>query len=91
MNDSEFDDFLKAAGGDVPLPHSFKQGVWQRIESTARPSVSRYFTHHWAATFGVAAAVVVGLLLGSLSIPEAKDARTTYAESISPFGHSRGK
>lgn len=93
MNDSEFDDLLKAARGNDPLPHSFKQGVWHRIESAAAepPTVFQALGHQWVAALGVAAMVVAGLWLGEISIPETKDARAAYAESISPFAHAHGK
>ncbi|MES2659715.1 MAG: hypothetical protein V4689_13945 [Verrucomicrobiota bacterium] len=93
MNDSKFDDLLKSAGGDVPLPDSFNQGVWHRIESATagpQPFYPSSFLR-WATALGMAAMVVAGLWLGTLGIPEAKDARTAYAQSISPFAHAHGK
>lgn len=93
MNDSKFDDLLKAARGDVPLPQSFKQGVWHRIESAADgpQAIFPSFGRPWVAALGVAASVVAGLWLGAISIPEIKDTQTAYAESISPFAHAHGK
>lgn len=100
MNDSEFDDLLKTARGDVPLPGSFRQGVWHRIESAALESPRRLrwlhsivavFLRPWGAAAGVAATVAAGIWLGAASIPEAKDAKMSYAESISPFAHTYRK
>lgn len=93
MNDSEFDDLLKAAKGDFPLPPSFKQGVWHRIESSAvaRKPVFSVVEHPWMSALGIAAATVIGLWLGAVSIPETQDARSAYAESISPFVHTSVK
>jgi hypothetical protein len=97
MNDSEFDDLLRTAKGEVPLPGSFRQGVWHRIESTAAESprglawfqeLVAVLVRPWGAAAGVAATVAAGLWLGAASIPEAKDAKVAYAESISPFAHA---
>ncbi len=100
MNDSEFDDLLRTAKGNVPLPGSFRQGVWHRIESTAveaprglawlQPLVSA-FVRPWGAAAGVFATVAAGIWLGAASIPEMKDAKVAYAESISPFAHTHRK
>ncbi|MES2474453.1 MAG: hypothetical protein V4640_01640 [Verrucomicrobiota bacterium] len=93
MNDSEFDDLLKTAKGDFPLPQSFKQGVWHRIESraVARKSSFSVVEHPWMSALGIAAAAVLGLWLGAITLPETKDARSAYAESISPFIHTSVK
>jgi hypothetical protein len=97
MNDSEFDDLLRTARGETPLPPSFRQGVWHRIESAAAESAPglgwfqeliAVFARPWAAVAGVAATVAAGMWLGAASIPEAKDAKLAYAESISPFVHA---
>jgi hypothetical protein len=100
MNDSKFDDLLRTAKGHVPLPGSFRQGVWHRIESTAADvspvhlwlrSLVAAFIRPWGAAAGVFATVAAGIWLGSVSIPEAKDAKVAYAESISPFAHAYRK
>ncbi len=95
MNDSEFDDLLKAAKGDFPLPPSFKQGVWQRIENASAPAAQTIypslFGRQWAAALGIAATVIAGLWLGAISAPETKNATVVYAESISPFAHAHRK
>lgn len=96
MTDSEFDQFLKSAKGETPLPVSFKQGVWHRIESSdAKSTLFRDFmsilARPWGAAAGVAATVTLGLLLGSASHPDIKDSKTAYTESISPFAHSLRK
>ena len=97
MYDSEFDDLLRTAGGKVPLPDSFRQGVWHRIESAGLDSPAgagwlqsfvAAFTRPWTAATGLAATVAIGLWLGAATVPDAKDAKIAYAESISPFIHS---
>ncbi len=100
MNDSEFDDLLRRTRDPVHLPPSFQQGVWHRIESADadhtpeevkfQPVVAA-LTRPWSAVAGIAAMVTLGLWLGATTAPEARDAKTAYAESISPFaqGHSK--
>ncbi len=97
MNDSEFDDLLRTARDERPLPASFRQAVWHRIESAApvSPRGLAWFQNllgvlvrPWGAAVGVAATVAAGLWLGAVTLPEAKDAKVAYAESISPFVHA---
>jgi hypothetical protein len=95
MNDREFDDLLKTASAPVSLPASFNQDVWSRIESRAAdddlPVIARFqprltnLPGPWGAALGVAAMVALGLWLGAATVPQAKDAKHAYAESISPF------
>ena len=98
MNDSEFDDLLRKTRNPVLLPPSFRQGVWHRIENAdaeCPPEVVKFqpivvaFTRPWGAVAGIAAMVTLGLWLGATTAPEARDAKITYAESISPFAHSK--
>lgn len=100
MNDSEFDDFLKSARTDEPLPGSFKSGVWHRIESEAleAPPVVIGFqafaaslARPWGAVAGIAATVALGLWLGIATAPEPRDGKVAYATSITPFAHPRHK
>jgi hypothetical protein len=100
MNDSEFDHFLKTARADAPLPASFKQGVWHRIECEALgvpPLVIGFqnfaarLARPWGATFGIAATVLFGVWLGIATSPDPKDTKSAYAMSISPFFHSGDK
>ncbi len=100
MNNSEFDDFLKTARADLPLPASFKQGVWHRIEGEALgvPSLVIGFqalaarlARPWGAAVGIAATVLLGLWLGIATSPNPKEAKSAYAMSISPFAHSGDK
>ena len=100
MKDSEFDDLLRTTRDDVPLSPLFKQEVWQRIEDEEAdrppgmvgfPPVMDAIARPWGAIAGIAAMVTLGLWLGATTAPEAKDAKLTYAQSISPFGHSNGK
>ncbi len=96
MNDDEFDDFLKTARAETPSPVSFNSGVWRRIESGEAATSRRgvwlesfmvALARPWGALAGVAATVALGLWLGNISLPAARDSKITYAESISPFAH----
>lgn len=98
MNDLEFDDLLRTARGNVPLPDSFRSDVWTRIASGEhRPAAAwlvgpiEAFVRPWTAVGGLAATVALGLWLGAVSAPDAVDAKVAYAESISPFIHSSSK
>jgi hypothetical protein len=98
MNDSEFDSLLRATRDDTPLPPLFSQEVWQRIynaeaecppEIIKFPSMLNALARPWSAVAGIAAMVMAGLWLGAVTVPEAKDAKLAYAESISPFAHEK--
>ncbi len=100
MNDSELDNLLRATCDEVPLPPSFNREVWQRIENAESevpaeiiifPPVMNRITRPWGAVAGIAAMVTLGLWLGAATVPETKDAKQAYAESISPFAHGHGK
>lgn len=100
MNDSDFDDFLRSARADLPLPDSFKQEVWHRIESVEleSPRVVVWFhafaaglAQPWGAATGIAATVALGLWLGSVSISDPQNAKVAYERSISPFSHANLK
>ncbi len=100
MNDSDFDDFLKTARADVPLPPSFKPGVWHRIESEALEAPSgvigfqSFTSRHarpWGAAVGIAATVAFGLWLGLTTVPEPADGKVAYATSITPFARGGHK
>ncbi|MEO5715863.1 MAG: hypothetical protein ABIT37_20455 [Luteolibacter sp.] len=100
MKDSEFDDLLRTTRDDVPLPLLFHQEVWQRIENAEAdrspeivrfPPVMAAIARPWGAVAGVAAMVTLGLWLGAATVPEGKDAKLAYAQSISPFAHSNDK
>lgn len=96
MNDSDFDDFLRSARADLPLPDSFKQEVWHRIESVEleSPRVVVWFhafaaglARPWGAATSIAATVALGLWLGSVSISDTPNTKFAYEKSISPFSH----
>ena len=99
MNDSDFDDFLRTARADVPLPDSFKQDVWDRIGTNKIEPLPGVIWFHalaaelarpWGAAVGIAATVTLGLWLGSTGIRDAKSSEVAYAMSISPFSqHDR--
>ena len=98
MKNTDFDDLLRSAREDFPLPPSFHADVWNRIESaevisskfgTPWPhNVISIFARPWAAVSGLAAMVALGLWLGALSIPDNSRTETIYARSISPFAQS---
>jgi len=100
MNDSDFDDFLHSARADVPLPGSFKQGVWHRIQCEDLDSSPRVIgfqafavtlVRPWGAVAGIAATMALGLWLGIATVPEPKDGKVAYAKSISPFAQTEHK
>lgn len=95
MNDSDFDDLLRSARGNFPLPSSFRQGVWRRIENDAvalgRPwwsSILTIVARPWGTVTGLAATVALGLWLGAITQPGEKQDQAAYADSISPFAQS---
>jgi hypothetical protein len=91
MNDSEFVDLIRAAGERVPLPPSFRSGVWHRIESAALPAAGAgwfsFFTRPLVAGVSMAAALAIGLSAGAIGTPSAGDPQLSYIESVSPFAH----
>ena len=99
MNDSDFDDFLKTAREETPVPDSFKQEVWNRIGTNKVEPLRGVIWFHafaaglarpWGAAAGIAATVTLGLWLGSTGIRDAKNSEVAYAMSISPFSqHDR--
>jgi len=101
MNDREFDDLLRTADAPVPLPASFQQGVWNRIESRAVSDLPTGIAEFqargprhigtWGAAAGIAAMMALGLWLGAVTAPEPKDAKLVYAESISPIARTHPK
>lgn len=100
MNDSEFDDLLRSAKGDFPLPGSFRQGVWHRVEAAGlepKPGFAWFHvfldgsTRPWSAASGLAAIIAMGLWLGASSTPDSTSERMAYANSISPFTRNHQK
>jgi hypothetical protein len=98
MNDSEFDNFLKDARAEKPLPVSFGHEVWQRIETadiTLHPhfaglqSIITALVRPWGAVAAIATMITLGLWLGAATAPRAEHLQMTYAESISPFAQSK--
>ena len=94
MKDSEIDRLLLAASERMPLPDSFRHGVWRRIENaeTERPRVPAWLREcagvllrPWAGAVSVAAAVALGFALGAFAPPGMRDAQSSYIRSISPF------
>lgn len=100
MEDFEFDQLLRTTRDDVPLSSAFNQEVWHRIENAEMrrsPEILRFspvmkvIGRPWGAVAGVAAMATFGLWLGAVTAPEGQDGKLVYAQSISPFNHSRGK
>ena len=95
MNDSDFDDLLRSARNSPPLPASFRQGVWRRIENAQSPvpppwleAVIDLITRPWGAVAGLAATAALGLWLGAATAPSQQDDQIAYIESINPFSHA---
>jgi hypothetical protein len=95
MNDSDFDQMLRSAKREAPLPASFRHGVWQRIENDAAEIGTSWYQgvlgavfRPWGTAVGLAATIVLGLWLGAVSAPAEKSTLATYADSISPFHQS---
>lgn len=94
MNDTDFDDLLRASRPSVPIPASFQREVWNRIEHDA-PAGQRFgfalatallaLRRPWLAATGMATALAMGAWIGAVTAPTSKDSRSVYAESISPF------
>jgi len=100
MKDFDFDDFLRTAREEVPVPASFKQGVWDRIASSKYELPHGVILFHafaaglsrpWGAAAGIAATVTFGLWLGSTGMRNPKNSEVTYAMSISPFSQAHRK
>lgn len=92
MNTHEIDELLRSAAQDLPIPTSFRSEVWTRIAHAEQRSfaarlnrVLAAFTRPVPAVASVIATVLVGAWLGLSTAPPVKDARLSYAESISPF------
>ncbi|MFN0129981.1 MAG: hypothetical protein ACKV19_25230 [Verrucomicrobiales bacterium] len=96
QDDGAFDDWLRSAKVEVPLPGAFQSEVWRRIaveqESTPMArlaslldSILSALNRPVAATASVLLMVSAGLWLGSLGVPPARDGKFAYVESVSPF------
>ena len=95
MNDSEFDDLLRAANSAPDLPDSFRRGVWNRIAKesiiTSRSfSWFEYFTRPATAAIMTVTTVSLGLWLGSFRSDPA-NLELSYVKSISPFSSEHRK
>jgi hypothetical protein len=98
MNDHQFDEFLRTAKNECPLPSSFRQGVWSRIESAPAECgvggakwkrLFNVFSQPWGAAAGLAATILLGLWLGAVSAPTPVNAERAYVQSVSPFPLSK--
>lgn len=96
MNDTDFDDILRASKADRPLPRAFRQQVWRRIENDAaspqdmawHARMLLVLTKPWGAAAGLVATIAFGVALGLAVTPKEQQAATAYAYSISPFAQS---
>ena len=96
MNDGDFDQFLREAEPELPIPGGFRSEVWSRIAQAEAASVKNRwqvllshllasFVRPLPATATIAATILLGGWLGSASVPPPADAKLSYAETISPF------
>jgi hypothetical protein len=99
QDDGAFDELLRSAKAEVPLPGAFQSEVWQRIavdqESTLMARLARILdpilsvlNRPIAASASVLLMVSAGLWLGSLRVYPARDGKLAYIESVSPFVQS---
>jgi hypothetical protein len=99
MNDAELNQLLRDAKPDLQMEPGFRRKVWQRIETAEGSNWMSLIRRTFASMAGslalppvaaatCAAAIIAGLLLGTLSSrPGAHDA-IGYLRSISPFVHN---
>ena len=96
QDDGAFDEMLRLAKVEVPLPGAFQSEVWQRIavdqEWTLMARLVRILdpilsvlNGPIAASASVLVMVSAGLWLGSLGVYPARDGKLAYIESVSPF------
>jgi len=92
MNSQDIDKLLKASAHEPALPTSFRSELWTRIAYAEQRSfgaklsrVLAFFTRPAPAVASVIATVLIGVSLGFATTQPTKDARISYAESISPF------
>lgn len=99
MNDSKFDNLLRAVKVEVPLPGAFQAEVWRRIAQEQENSLKFRFSQFVrsffevisnpvAATALVLTTVLTGLWFGSMNPTADHDAKTAYVQSVSPFAAS---
>jgi hypothetical protein len=100
MKTFDFDNLLRTARDEVPVPASFKQDVWDRIASSKSElsqgviwfqAFAAGLARPWGAAVGIAATVTLGLWLGSSGISNSKNSEVAYAMSISPFSQAHRK
>lgn len=98
-DDGDFDELLRSAKVEVPLPGAFQYEVWRRIavaqESTLRARLARMLepmlgllSRPLAASASMVLMIFAGLWLGSLGDHPSRDAKLAYIESVSPFAQS---
>lgn len=92
MNDNELDQLLRDSAVDPGLPSHFRSEVWTRIAIADERSFAGRWRRFLAslvrpvpATASVVVTVLAGVWLGAASVQEPKEAKLSYAESISPF------
>lgn len=99
MNDSKFDNLLRSARVEVPLPGAFQAEVWRRIareqDDTLKSRFAQFvrslfevLSNPVAATVMVLTIVLAGLWFGSMNPAAAHDAKIAYVQSVSPFAAS---
>jgi|GEM_PF-656602 len=96
QDDGAFDDLLRSAKVEVPLPGIFQYEVWRRIaaaqESTLMARLARtlepilaLLSRPIAASASMVLMVSAGLWLGSLGMDPVRDGKLAYVASVSPF------
>ena len=101
FDELRFDELLRSAEVEVPLPGAFQSEVWRRIataqESTFKERCSRaieglfgFMAQPVAASAMVLTMIGAGLWLGSVGEEPLRDGKLTYVQSVSPFAHAVG-
>lgn len=98
MTDAELDQLLKNSEPASNIQRNFRSEVWSRIAladaATVKnrwrlllPQLLAALTRPLPATATIAGTILLGAWLGSASAPQPRDAKVSYAETISPFRH----
>ena len=95
-NEAGFDNLLRSARVNVPLPGAFQAEVWRRISQAQEDSLGARWARNWEALLSllvrpavagtaVALMVAAGLFFGSSGQSPSQDGKLAYVESVSPF------
>ncbi|MCB1096680.1 MAG: hypothetical protein KDN22_13970 [Verrucomicrobiae bacterium] len=100
-NDAGFDQLLRSANLEVPLPGAFQSEVWRRIAVARESTLTARLAHALesllsslaqpvAASVLVFATISAGLWFGARSTEPGHDAKLAYVQSVSPFVEQPG-